>query len=84
MKQKYINCIGDEPTREQLNLLELKISDCANQSDVQSCVSDFANIIYKVSLPLFKKPIKHDNKNKKTSISNNIPCYNEACNDKKY
>ena len=82
LNQEYTNCLGDEHTTAQLNLLESKISECVTESDVQSCVSEFVNIIHSVSSPLFKKTIKHDNK-KSTPLNQN-PWFNEACHDKKY
>ena len=82
LKQEYTNCLNEENTKAQLNTLDSKILECANELDVQSCVSEFVNIIHKVSSPLFKKTIKHENM--KPASANENPWYNEACHDKKY
>ena len=82
LKHEYTSCLADDHTKAQLNLLDTKISNCTHESDVQSCVSDFVNILHNVSSPLFKKSIKQEKS--KPTITNENPWYNEACHDKKY
>ena len=90
LKEKYIKWLNYESTKTLFNLLNATISECTNESGVQSCVSEFVNIIHYVSAPLFKKSINLEKKKKKkknsASFSNEKqnPWYNNACQEQKY
>ena len=78
LKEKYIKWLNYESTKTLFNLLNATISECTNESGVQSCVSEFVNIIHNVSAPLFKKSMNLEKKQKKTvhrfQMKNKILC----------
>ena len=82
-KNEYVNRLNYESTKRQLNLLNSNISECSNESDIHSCVSEFVNIIHNVSAPLFKKPIKTEKCNNSFSNEKQNPCFNDECQEKK-
>ena len=79
VKDEYVNRLNYESTNRQLNLLNLNISECSNESDIHSCVSEFVNIIHNVSAPLFKKSIKTEKCNNPFSNEKQNP----ECQEKK-
>ena len=82
-KEEYVNRLSYESTKQQLNVLNLNIANCSNESDVNSCVSEFVNIINNVSAPLFKKSIKTEKDNAQFSNEKQNPWFNDECQEKR-
>ena len=83
LKDEYVNRLNYESTKRQLNLLNSNISECSNESDIHSCVSEFVNIIHNVSAPLFKKSIKTEKCNNSFSNEKQNPWFNDECQEKR-
>ena len=92
VKHKYVwdrdklpqfNCeLNSQDVQEQLFCLNEKITDCLNDNDIDNCLSDFNNIVEKVSNPLFKKNINVAYNTSNLNKCDN-PWYTDECHKSK-
>ena len=84
LKEEYINRLSHDTAKAKFELLNSNISNCTNNADVQSCLTEFINIINEVSGPLFKTLIKHESSNFAFAEENKNPWYTDECHEKSY
>ena len=53
-KTEYVQAFQQQETTEKLNILNQKILNCSRNDDVNSCISDFTNLIGDISTPIFR------------------------------
>ena len=87
-KAEYLQCLQQNTVSDKLASLNVNISNCTNSDGIESCVSDFVNIIDEISTPLFKKALKNPsinevNENLFTNKSD-APWFNETCREKRF
>lgn len=63
LKEEYLEKLQQSLTTEKLFELNSNISCCTDSNNIQSCLSDFVNILDNVSAPLFKKKIYNVDQN---------------------
>ena len=68
-KAEFILCLQQNTISDQLASLNANISNCINGDEIESCVSDFVNIIDEMSTPLFKKTFQNPATNESSDKS---------------
>ena len=88
LKDEYLEKLQQSSTTEKLSELNSNISCCIDSNNIESCLSDFVDILDNVSAPLFKKKIctvaQNDTENDNLTDKNHTPWYNQDCKEKKF
>lgn len=88
LKDEYLENLQQSSTTEKLFELNSNIACCIDSNNIESCLSDFVNILDNVSAPLFKKKIctvaQNDTESDNLTDKNHTPWYNQDCKEKTF
>ena len=83
LRDEYVNNLGSQDTLILLENFNSNLADASCSSDIDSCISEFANIIDKASSSFKRKLYANDacrsSKNDTCNTTNNQPWFNEEC-----